>query len=91
MTKFHGSLDHLKAAVAACELEGEWSENTANRFHSFHAESGEVLNWRPSTGTVQFQGKRREEFKALFRTGSTAIGRGPATPADLEFCTKLHG
>ena len=66
MTKFHGSLDHLKAAVAACELEGEWSENTANRFHSFHAESGEVLNWWPSTGTVQFQGENSDAFRALF-------------------------
>jgi hypothetical protein len=91
MTKVHGSLDDLKAAITACELEGEWSENTQNRFHSFHAESGEVLNWWPSTGTVQFQGKCREEFKALFSTSLAAIGRGPATPADLEFCTKLHG
>ena len=72
MTKFHGSLDELKAAVAACELEGEWSENTVNGFHSFHAESGEVLNWWPSTGTVQFQGKRQEEFKALFSNALTA-------------------
>jgi hypothetical protein len=47
MTKFHGSFSELKAAVATCELEGEWAENTKHRFHSFHAESGEVLNWWP--------------------------------------------
>jgi predicted nucleotide-binding protein len=66
MTKVHVSLAELKATVAACELEGDWSENTENHFYSFHAESGEVLNWWPSTGTVQFQGKRQEEFKELF-------------------------
>jgi hypothetical protein len=91
MTKFHGSLDDLKAAIAACELEGEWSENTSNRFHSFHAESGEVLNWWPSMGTVQFQGRRPKEFEALFCNGSAAIGRGPATPDDFTFSAKLHG
>jgi hypothetical protein len=47
-------------AVAACHLEGEWSENTKNKFYSFHAKTGEVLNWWPSTGTVQFQGNRPE-------------------------------
>jgi hypothetical protein len=69
MTKFHGSLDQLKAAVAACELEGEWSENTQNRFHSFHAETGEVLNWWPSTGTVQFQAECPELFRSLLAGG----------------------
>jgi hypothetical protein len=77
------------ALICACELEGEWSENTANRFHSFHAESGEVLNWWPSTGTVQFHGERPEEFKALFCSSSAAFGGSPL--ADLEFCTKLQG
>jgi predicted nucleotide-binding protein len=72
MKKFHGSLDELIVTVAACELEGDWSENTVNGFHSFHAESGEVLNWWPSTGTVQFQGQRREQFEALFSNALTA-------------------
>jgi predicted nucleotide-binding protein len=66
MTKVRGSLEELKETVAACELEGEWRENTGNGFHSFRADTGEVLNWWPSTGTVQFQGKRQAEFKALF-------------------------
>jgi hypothetical protein len=43
-----------------------------NGFHTFHADGGEVLNWWPSTGTVQFQGKHQEEFKALFSNALTA-------------------
>jgi predicted nucleotide-binding protein len=74
MIKLHVSLDELKATVAACELEGDWSENTKNHFYSFHAESGEVLNWWPSTGTVQFQGTHQEEFGALF---SDALNEKP--------------
>jgi predicted nucleotide-binding protein len=72
MIKVRSSLAELKAALASCELEGDWYKNTVNGFHSFHAETGEVLNWWPSTGTVQFQGKRREEFKALFSNALTA-------------------
>jgi predicted nucleotide-binding protein len=88
MTKFHGSLDQLGTRVAACDLEGDWYENMENRFHSFHAETGEVLNWWPSTGTVQFQGKRPEEFKALFsncRLAQTSVEPKPAPPAAKLF------
>ena len=63
---YSGSLDELKAVVAACRLTGEWSTNVKNRFYAFRAQTGEVLNWWPSTGTVQFQGKRPEEFVELF-------------------------
>ena len=81
MTKVRSSLAELKAAVSACQLEGEWSEK--NGFHSFHAETGEVLNWWPSTGTVQFQGKRQQEFKALFsncRPTQASVVPNPAPP-----------
>jgi uncharacterized protein YjlB len=88
MIKFRGSLDELKAAIAACELEGEWSENTTNGFHSFHAETGEVLNWWPRTRTVQFQGKSQEEFRALFRNCEIKPAR---LAAELKFATKLRG
>jgi hypothetical protein len=83
MTKVHGSLDQLIAVVTACELEGEWSENTRNGFYSFHAESGEVLNWWPSTGTVQFQGKRPEEFRVFFCNNLSVHQSQNRTPADL--------
>jgi hypothetical protein len=33
MIKVHCTLDQLMAVVAACELEGEWSETTKNNFY----------------------------------------------------------
>jgi hypothetical protein len=66
MIKVHCTLDQLMAVGAACDLEGQWCENTKNKFHTFHAETREVLNWWPSTVTVQFQGKRLEEFRTRF-------------------------
>jgi hypothetical protein len=88
MIKVDCTLDQLMADVAACELEGEWFENTKNNFYSFHAQTGEVLNWWPSTGTVQFQGKCREEFRAVFRCQQKKH-EGRAT--ELEFATTLPG
>jgi predicted nucleotide-binding protein len=65
--KFNGSLDELKDVVTACGLAGEWSKRTEPvKVHVFRGESGQILNWWPSGGTVQFQGKHQEEFRALF-------------------------
>ena len=63
MKQFHGALDELKAAVAACYPNGEWSAVSANGLHAFRAKTGEVLNWWPSKGTLQFQGKNQDMFR----------------------------
>ncbi len=72
MTQFHGSIDELKAAVSTCNLNGEWSE--APGLHCFRAKSGELLNWWPSKGTLQFQGKNQDGFKELL---AAAVGAAP--------------
>jgi predicted nucleotide-binding protein len=81
VTRFKGKLGELKAAVTACKLTGDWCENDKNAFHSFRADTGEILNWWPRTGTVQFQGKHQEEFKGLL---STSVGtRSTAVPTKV--------
>ena len=55
--KYLGELDGLKSAVAACGLKGSWSENKA--CHRFEDKFGHIINWWPSTGTVQFQGTKK--------------------------------
>jgi predicted nucleotide-binding protein len=62
MKQFHGSLDELKAAVAACMPNGEWTDVPKNGLHTFRARTGEVLNWWPMKGTLQFQGKNQDFF-----------------------------
>jgi predicted nucleotide-binding protein len=92
MTQFHGSLDALRAAVAGCNFVGEWSETPQNGLHSFRAKTGEVLNWWPRKGTVQFQGKNQEEFKGLL---ATALGTPRASvPTKTPTAAKIfvvHG
>lgn len=74
MDKFHGSIDELKAAVTASGFKGEWSQKEAANNHTFRGQNGEVLNWWPNKGTLQFQGHQRLSFKdallAVLTTGS---------------------
>lgn len=61
--KFHGELSDLRARIDQLGLQGEWHENPKAGSHAFRARSGEVLNWWPRTGTLQFQGKDAESFQ----------------------------
>ena len=65
MDKFHGNLEELKKLVESCGIVGNWQDNEKASNHSFRGQRGEVLNWWPSKGTIQFQGQRKDEFKAL--------------------------
>jgi hypothetical protein len=66
MLKFRGSLDDLEHIVTRCSSPGEWSFHKKSRFYRFQAESGAILNWWPSTGTINFQGQDPEQFETLF-------------------------
>lgn len=59
--KFHGDLESLRAAVSASQFVGEWTE--ASNKHCFRAKTGQILNWWPSTGTLQFQGADAGAFE----------------------------
>jgi len=92
MNKFHGTLDELKVAVEACGVEGEWKYNEKSKSHQFRGRTGEILNWWPSKGTLQFQGQNQDAFCA---TLSGAIeGAAPATPISAAAKAKIfvvHG
>jgi hypothetical protein len=66
MRKFRGSLDDLQDIMTRCAISGEWSFHKKSRFYRFRAETGAILNWWPSTGTINFQGHDAEHFEALF-------------------------
>jgi hypothetical protein len=70
MMKFHGDLESLRAAVGASQFVGEWTEE--GKKHCFRAKTGAILNWWPSTGTLQFQpaiGTARPRSVPLARLG----------------------
>lgn len=92
MNKFHGALDELKAAVEACGIRGEWKDNGKASNHQFRGRSGEVLNWWPGKGTLQFQGQNQDAFRTAL--SSTVAGATPVTPITAAANAKIflvHG
>ena len=56
MIRFNGDLQTLKERVRRCEVRGKWRHIFKSNQHQFKAETGENLNWWPTTGTITFQG-----------------------------------
>ena len=54
MRKFRGSFEELQQLVATTGVDGEWIEQKL--LAQYRADSGAILNFWNSTGTVNFQG-----------------------------------
>lgn len=63
-TKFKGSIDELKRRVEKSGFAGTWSGDTQGKY-SLRIDAGGVLNWWPSTGTIQIQGASLETKNAI--------------------------
>jgi len=61
--KFHGSVNELKHLLLKLGIKGKWKEhlNTHTTQIQFECDNGQFLNFYWGTGTVLFQGYRREE------------------------------
>ncbi|GGO89745.1 TIR domain-containing protein [Stakelama pacifica] len=79
MNKFHGSIDELKTAIDSCGLVGAWTDNAKANNHSFRGRTGEILNWWPSKGTIQFQGQNQDAFRISLQAALN--GNGSMTPS----------
>jgi hypothetical protein len=66
MLKFQGSLDNLQDIAMRCAIPGEWSFHKKSHFYRFQATTGAILNWWPTTGTMNFQGRNAEQLEAAF-------------------------
>ena len=63
---FNGDIHELKTLLSTSGVEGVWSEEPAGK-HVFRTRKGGLLNYWPSKGTVQFQGKpeAKDELKKI--------------------------
>ena len=52
---FHGEFRVLKKLMALTECQGEWSKS--GKVRVFRTTDGAVMNWRPQSGKIWFQGK----------------------------------
>ena len=88
MVKFRGELAELQAHMTALGYQGEWTED--NGKHAFRSEDGAVLNWWPSTGTLQVQGptsvrnKLEEAISIVLSGNSSPVGVPKTSSADTQ-------
>ena len=57
MNKFRRSLEELQGILRDAGIKGQWQRDDTASKHMFRSEDGGVVNWWPSTGTLQIQGK----------------------------------
>lgn len=92
MKQFHRTIEELKTLVDACGLAGEWSEKPENGLHCYRAKTGEILNWWPSKGTVQLQGKNPDGFRdKLAGASGTPIAPKPVATTTAAKIFLVHG
>ena len=91
---FHDGVDALKALVEASGVKGDWAEDGSGK-HTFTSQRKGVLNYWPTTASVQCQGKAepKAELVGIFTGGVAPVPKAPvAQPADAK--TKIfvvHG
>lgn len=80
---FSGKIGRFRAIMAMAGIEGVWRRTPA-AFWQFKCLNGGVVNWWPSTGTVNFQGPaksagrlRRSLRRAVRERTSTVDGPSP--------------
>lgn len=54
--RFHGTLEQLDAVLVLAGRMGSWELMPAG-YRRFVCRNGAILNWWPSTGTINFQGR----------------------------------
>lgn len=78
-TTFDGTIEDLKTKVAEASINGDWSDDEQGKF-TFRSKKGGVLNFWPSKGTVQVQGKSgpKGELEAVLSCDQTRASTEPA-------------
>ena len=89
--KFKGKLEELKSLIDNGGVTGVWSEEQGKA--TFRSKDGGVLNWWPSTGTIQCQGsaQARAELEAAFSKVHEAKPAKPSSTKTLRQIFIVHG
>ena len=83
MEKFRGGFAQLETKKSKLEYVGEWSEDNGKMV--FRSEDGAILNWWPSTGTLNVQGPKPARIKleeALSNSLTDGVSSGGESSPD---------
>jgi len=84
MEKFRGGFGELETLVSGLGYKGEWADDNGKKV--FRSEDDAVLNWWPSTGTLQIQGPAtpRKQLEGAVTKALSGDPPAPATPTPTE-------
>jgi predicted nucleotide-binding protein len=80
--KYRGTIEELKALVGQAGIGGVWDDDGQGK-HSFRSQDTGVLNWWPSTGTLNMQGpaEAKARLEAALATPVAVEPAGKGRPA----------
>lgn len=91
--EFHEGIEALMARVAASGIKGDWVDDGNGRF-TFRSQRKGILNYWPSKGTVQCQGKAepKAELEAILDGGAAmAVAAEPVAVDEKTKIFVVHG
>jgi predicted nucleotide-binding protein len=98
--RFKGTVEDMKGFVEKTGIRGQWQESSGK--HSFRTQQDGILNWWPSSGTLQYQGTepgKTQLEQAVTAAMSTGVGgttlagpggRGASGPGRSIFIVHGH-
>ena len=83
--EFLNGIEALRSLIEDCGIKGDWNED-GNGKHIFKSQQKGTLNYWPSTGTIQVQGKvePKAELEEIFSTGGPKQGLKVAVEPNSE-------
>ena len=79
MDPFHGEFSELQTLVSELAYEGQWTESNGKKI--FRSEDKAILNWWPSSGTLQTQGPKtpREKLEEAITAALSGTNSAPTS------------
>src|SRR5258706_13708916 len=80
--KYRGTIEELKGLIERAGIRGDWDDDGHGK-HSFRSKEAGVLNWWPTTGTLNVQGPTdaKARLEAALAAPSADQTAGAVTPA----------
>ena len=82
--EFHDGIEALRRLIDAGGIKGDWSEDGLGK-HTFRSQRKGIVNYWPSNGTVQCQGKAepKAELEAIFASDGAKVSPAATTAQEV--------
>lgn len=84
--KYRGTLEELKALIECAGICGNWADDAHGKY-TFRSEEDGVLNWWPSTGTMNLQGSDNAKMRLETAIATPALVQASGASAPSQVAT----